>query len=157
MGDLTGFTEIFSGDTSVVDTTAKHQLGTRARDVDGSEFIYLAGCTSGAAGVWVSFDEVHICSLLTAGGIGRVGIMMAALDAVTDYGWVQIYGKNIIASTDDVDIDKPLYIDATPGRADDAGVTGDWIEGAWSRSADATNVTTVELNYPAVYNDAYLT
>lgn len=157
MADLTTRTGVFSGDTSVVDSSLKHQLGTRAFDTDGNEYIYLTGVDSTAAGNWVSFDEAHATTLLTAGAVGRVGIAMAAIDSTSEYGWYQIYGKNTVAKTDTVAADKALYIDATAGRADDAGVTGDWICGAWSRSADTSNVATVELNYPAVYNDAYLT
>jgi len=157
MPQLTGRTQIFAGDTDVVDaTTPVHPVGTRAFDTDGNEYIYLLGVATTAAGNWVSFDEAHVTTLLTANAVGRVGIAMAAIVAAS-YGWYQIYGKNTIAMTDTIVADQPLYIDGTAGRADDAAVAGDWICGAWSRSADATNVATVELNYPAVHNDAYLT
>jgi len=50
MADLTGRVQIFSGDTSVVDTTLKHALGTRAFDANANEYIYLKGVASTAAG-----------------------------------------------------------------------------------------------------------
>jgi len=156
MSNLTGYPQGFEADTSTVDSSAKQVLGTRAFDKDGNEFIYLKGVASTAAGSWVSFDEAHVTTLLAADAVGRVAIAMAATIADT-YGWYQIYGKNTIAKTDTVAADKALYIDATAGRADDAAVAGDWIAGAISRSADTSNVATVELNYPSVCNSGYLT
>ena len=154
MANLTGWAGSFHGDTSVVDLAKEHQLGTRARDTDGNEYMYVQGVASGAAGSWVSIDEDHVTTLLAANAVGRVGIMMAALDATTDYGWIQIYGKNTIAKTDTVAADKALYIDGTAGRADDADAAGDTIQGAISRSSDSSNVATVELNYPFVSDAA---
>lgn len=149
MAVLTGPTQLFGADTSIVSTTLVHPLGTRARDADGNEYVYLTGVASTAAGSWVSFDEDNITLLLTANAVGRVGIAMAAIVA-SSYGWYQIYGKNTIAVTDTVAADKQLYIDGTAGRADDAVVSGDMIVGAISRSADTSNVATVELCYPFV-------
>ena len=51
--------------------------------------------------------------------------------------------------------DKALYIDGTAGRADDADVSGDSIHGAFSMTADTTNVATVMLNYPFVTDIAH--
>ncbi len=155
MTALQGYTQVFSGDTSVIDTAAAHNVGVRAVDANGNEFVYGLGVASTAAGSWVSFDEVLATTLLTANAIGRVGIAMAAIVA-SRWGWYQIYGKNTIAASDTVADNAPLYIDGTAGRCDDAGVAGDLIFGAWSRSADATNVLTVELNYPFVADGAYL-
>lgn len=150
---LTGRTQIFSGDTSVVDTYTRHAVGTRTFDEAGNEYIYLLGVALTAAGSWVSYDEDGATILLTANAVGRVGIAMAAIIA-DKYGWYQIYGKNEIAKTDTTATDKQLYIDATDGRADDADSAGDAIIGAISRSADTSNVATVELNYPFVCNVA---
>lgn len=145
------------GDTTSVDTTKQQQLGTRAFDTDGNEYIYLQGVGSTAAGSWVTFDEAFVTTLLAADAIGRVGVAMAAVDATTKYGWYQIYGKNTVAKSDTTADDKPLYADGTAGRVDDAGSAGDFVFGAWSRSADSSNVLTVELNYPFVANSGYLT
>lgn len=143
--------------TSDVHTTKRFRLGTRKEDVSGNVFIYLKGVGSTAAGKWVSWDENFATTLLAANAVGPVGIAMAAIDATTKYGWYQIYGVNTIASTDTVAADAALFIDGTAGRADDAGVAGDWIEGAWSMTADTANVATVFLKNPAVYNNGYLT
>ena len=154
MASLSGYPSAFGGDTAQIDVTTKQcPLGTRAFDKDGNEYIYVQGVSSGAAGSWVSLDEDHVTTLLAANAVGRVAILMAALDATSDYGWAQIYGKNEIAKTDTVAADKALYIDGTAGRADDADSAGDLIMGAISRSSDTSNVATVELNYPFV-NDA---
>lgn len=155
MTALTGYAQIFSGDTTVVDSSAVHNVGTRAVDVNGNEYIYGLGVANTAAGSWVSFDEVLASTLLAANAVGRVGIAMAAIVA-SKYGWYQIYGKNTIAACDTVADNKPLYIDDTAGRCDDAGVAGDLIFGAYSRSTDSSNVCTVELSYPFVADGAYL-
>jgi hypothetical protein len=157
MANLTGYAGAFSGDTSEISTTKQYPLGTRAFDTAGNEYMYVQGVASGAAGSWVSVDEAHVTTLLAANAVGRVGVLMAALDATTDFGWMQIYGKNTIAKADTVADNKSLYIDATAGQADDAGVAGDAIFGAVSRSATASGVITVELNYPHVMDGAYLT
>ena len=154
MAILTGLTQIFSGDTAVIDSSARHNVGTRARDEDGNEYIYALGIVSTIAGNWVSFDEDLVTTRLTANAVGRVGIAMAAIVA-DKYGWYQIYGKNTIASSDTtVSDNKQLYIDATAGRVDDADVAGDTVIGAISRSTATSNVITVEINYPFVCNVA---
>lgn len=149
MANLTGPMQLFDGDTSIVDTTAKYPLGSRAYDKSGNEYIYLKGIGSTVAGSWVSFDENGATALLAANAVGPVAIAMAAIVANT-YGWYQIFGVNTIASTDTVAADKSLFIDGTNGRADDAVVTGDLIVGAASQTADTSNVATVRLHHPFV-------
>lgn len=150
MANLQAQAQLFAGDTSVVDTELRHPLGTKARDADGNEYIYLQGVASVAANTWVSFDEDYQTTILAANAVGRVAIAMAAIVA-SSYGWFQIYGE-ATGGADDVAADKAVYIDATAGRVDDAAVTGDLVLGAWSRSADETvgNTATFELNYPYV-------
>ena len=140
-----------------VDTIKMFPLGHRQKDTKGNEYAYLKGVASNAAGSWVIWEENYATTLITADKVGPVGISMAAFDATTKFGWAQIYGVNLIAKTDTVAADAGLFIDGTAGRADDLGVAGDWIAGAWSMTADATNVATVFLDYPSVYNNAYLT
>lgn len=150
MAYLTGPAMAFNSDTSVVDTSQVHTLGTRARDASGNEYVYLKGVGSTTAGSWVSYDENYATTLLAGNAVGPVAIAMAAIDATTEYGWYQIFGVNTIAKTDTVAADKALFIDGTAGRADDAVVTGDLIVGAASMTADSSNVATVQLNYPFV-------
>lgn len=141
---------VAAGAITNVDTAKTDVLGQRRQDESGKQYIYLAGAASTAAGVWVTFDESFATTLLAANAVGPVAIAMAAVDSTSKYGWYQIYGVNTIASTDTVAADKPLYIDGTAGRADDAVVTGDLIVGAVSSTADTSNVATVFLNYPYV-------
>ena len=155
MAQLTGISQILSGDTTVVDTTKKHVLGMRAFDVDGNEYIYVQGVTSGVAGSWVTLDEALETTLAVANAQGRVAILMAALDATTDYGWAQIYGKNTIAKALTGFADNGfVYLTSTGGSVDDSAVGTDKVVGAFGRSALANGVITVELNYPQVFHEA---
>lgn len=136
--------------TSAVHSTAAHPIGTRAVDGDGNEYIYLKGVASTVAGSWVSFDEAHETTLLTANAKGRVAVAMAATVAST-FGWYQVYGKNTIAKALTGFADNGLiYATGTAGSVDDAVVAGDLVVGAIGRSALSSGVITVELNYPFV-------
>lgn len=130
----------------------KFRLGTRVKDKQGNEFIYLKGVTSTAAGSWVSFDEAHVSTLLAANAVGRVAVAQAAVDANTKYGWYQIYGKasgKVLALFAD---NGKIFATATAGSVDDAVVSGDLVVGAIGRSAidggAATGQAYVELSYP---------
>lgn len=133
---------------SSVDTVKNYRLGTRRR-LNGNEYVYLAGVTSTAANSVVSYDEVGATLLLAANAVGRVAVAQAAVDSTSKYGWYCIYGT-CNASTDTVAADKACFIDGTSGRVDDAVVTGDLVVGMVTRSADTSNVASVELNYPFV-------
>lgn len=156
MTSLKGYPQTFAGDTSVVDSSAQHPVGTRAVDGDGNEYVYGLGVASTAAGSWVSFDEALATTLLVANAVGRVGVAMAAIVAAK-YGWYQVYGKNTIAKADTTADNKALYIDNNAGQVDDAGVAGDLVFGAISRSSDSGGAITAELSYPFVCDGAYLT
>lgn len=131
-------------------TTQKEALGKRIL-IKGKEYVYCKGTASNTAGSWVKFDEAHLVVLLAPDMVGPVGISMSAFVA-NEYGWVQVKGVNTAAKTDTIAADAALYIDGTSGRADDLAVTGDLILGAFSETADTTNVATVYLNYPYVTN-----
>lgn len=149
MANLKGYQTAFHADTDTVDTSKQVPLGTRAFDNDGNEYIYLQGVASCVAGSWVSFDEAHVTTLLVANAKGRVAVAMAAVDATTEFGWFQIYGKNTIAKVLASFADDGLiYSTATAGSVDDAVVAGDLVVGAIGRSAIASGAATVELNYP---------
>lgn len=148
MAYLTGRTEAFTGDTSIVDDSAVTKLGTRAFDTAGNEYIYLLGVANTAAGSWVSFDEAHVTALLVANAVGRVAVAMAAIVA-NKYGWYQIYGKNTIAKVLANFADNGLvFSTATAGSIDDAAVAGDLVVGAIGRSAVSSGAATMELNFP---------
>jgi hypothetical protein len=80
---------IADGDTTVIDTEKRQQLGSRDFDKDGNEYIYLQGVASTVAGDVVSFDEAHLTTRLVANAKGRVAVAMAATVAST-FGWYQI-------------------------------------------------------------------
>ena len=153
MASLTAnVTAILSGDTTVVDTTQNHPLGTKAKDVNGNEYIYMQGVASVVLGSWVSFDEAHVTTRTVADAQGRLAVAMAAIDATTDFGWFCIYGSVsglCLASFAD---NGKVYLTSTAGQVDDADVAGDAVHGAIGRSArDATSgLATFELNYSCV-------
>lgn len=149
MAQLTTMAQAFSGDTSEVDDTAQHELGTEARDTNGNRYIYAKGVASTALNSWVSMDEDYVTTLLAANAKGRVGIAMAAIVA-DKYGWYQVYGEatgKVLASFADNGIP---FATSTPGSVDDAVVAGDLVLNAIGRSAISGGVATFELNYPSV-------
>ena len=153
MTELTGHAQILHSNTTIVDTSKLAELGLRSVDKNGNEFIYLQGVASTVAGDWVVYNEDYETTRLTANEVGPVAIAMAAINATTSYGWYQIFGVNEISRTDTISADKSLYIDGSTGRADDLGVAGDLIIGAYSMPADTSNVATVFLVYPHVSDD----
>lgn len=140
-----------------VHSEQKFRLGTRVRDKQGNEFIYLQGVASNTANSWVTFDEAHVTTLAVANGQGRVAICGAAFDATTEYGWGCIYGKfagKALASFAD---NGKVYLTSTAGSVDDADVAGDAVIGAWGRSAldtPSTGLAYFELNFPMVHDIA---
>lgn len=160
MAQLTGRAQIFSGDTSIVDTTLNHPLGTRAFDADGNEYIYLQGVASTVAGTWVSFDENNVTTRLAADAVGRVAVAKAAIVA-SSYGWYQIYGNcqdALAISGGDAAADAAVYATSTAGQVDDVAVIGDLVKGAIFRTQEGEadsgeGYCDVELNYPYVDNE----
>lgn len=137
MAQLTGIAQILSGDTSVVDTSAQHTLGTRARDEAGNEYIYMLGVASTETGSWVTFDEEYTTTLLVTNASGPVAIAQAAIVA-SRYGWYMIEGTGdalIAANTAD---NSPLGYETASGYAGDGRAAGDMIYGAISREAVTT-------------------
>jgi hypothetical protein len=154
MAELTGYTQIFSGNTSVVDTVLKQPLGTRGFDGAGNEYIYLTGVVSTADGSWVTYDEAHLTILAVANCVGSVAVAQAAIGA-SSYGWYMIFGYDSGAkaiTAGGCAADKAIYTTSTAGSVDDVKVTGDGIMGAISRVAESgsSGVIGVQLNYPFV-------
>ena len=92
MAELTGRTQIFTGNTTTVDTVQQYPFGTRAFDPDGNEYIYLTGIGSTILGSWVTYDELGITALLVADAIGLVAVAMAIIDSSSKFGWYAISG-----------------------------------------------------------------
>jgi hypothetical protein len=141
-----------------VSTTKNHQLGTRVKADDPThgigEFVYVKGVSSGAQYAWVTIDsDSWGVALLAANAIGPVGVMMATLDATTDYGWVQIYGKVAAGKclTSFADNGR-VYATATAGSVDDASVAGDVVHGAKGASLTvvSSGVAEFEISYPFI-------
>jgi hypothetical protein len=136
-----------------VHSTKKYRLGTRKRDVAGNEYIYLTGVGSTAAGSWVTYDELYVTTLMdtdvAASVIAPAAVAKAAVDATTEYGWYLIWGSGSAAAAT-VAADAKVFASATAGSCDDTGTAGQQIVGAVWRSADASSLATVQLNYPMV-------
>lgn len=119
-----------------VSTTQNHPLGTKvcARDVGTTgygeaEFIYVKGVSSGAQNAWVTYNQDdYTTALLAADAIGPVGIMMSALDAATDFGWIQVCGKAIGSCLTQFADNGAVFATATGGSIDDASVVGDLVQ-----------------------------
>jgi hypothetical protein len=141
-----------------VSTTARHPLGLIVRASDSgttnygsAEFIYLKGVASGAKGSWVTYNmDDGTTTLLAANAKGPVGIMMAALDAATDFGWVQISGKAIGKCLANYADNADVYATATAGSVDDTLVAGDLVLNAKGASAVDTGEAEFEISRPFV-------
>lgn len=151
MAILTGKTQIFSGDTTVIDTVAKHKMLTRAYDVDGNEYIYLTGCTSTILGSVVTYDEDGLTTLIAANAVGPVAVAMAIISTTSKYGWYCIFGSceaDVVASCAD---NAYLGRETSDGKVGDGFASGDCITGAVSRdSTTAAAIATIQICYPSV-------
>jgi hypothetical protein len=135
-----------------IDTEKRFALGETV-DLGTNAYVYVQGVTSGAAGSVVTFTPAGVTTLIVGNAIGRVGILMAALDATTKYGFAQVKGLNTICKSDTVAAGLPCYIDGTAGRIDDAVVTGDLVVGMFTQTADSTNVTSVLMLHAPFVTD----
>lgn len=151
MALLTGINQVFSGDTTTIDTVQKFPFGTRARDVDGNEYVYLKGVASTVLGSWVTFDELGVTTLLVANAIGPVAVAMAIIDSTSEYGWYCVYGTCEACIAASATADTAIGFETTSGYAGDGKAAGDVIAGAVLRdtTTDAA-VVTVQINYPYV-------
>lgn len=159
MPNLTGSPHIFSGDTTVVDTSATAALLQRARDASGNEYIYLKGTASTAIGDFVAILSTGESMRTLQANSGPLAVACAAVTANTSYGWYQIYG--VTPATTNIATDanadgKPLYVSSTAGRATTTITGSDSIVGAIGVGAAASNAGKAFLNYPFAMNGSYL-
>src|SRR3990167_3345419 len=147
MANLTGRTQIFSGDTTVIDTVQKHAFLTRAMDENGNEYIYLTGVGSTILGSNVTYDEAFLTTLLVTNAVGPVAVAMAIIDSTSKYGWYCIYGECEAALAASCADNAKLGFETTSGYAGDGCAAGDAITGAVSRDATSGSaaVATVQL------------
>jgi hypothetical protein len=138
---------------ATVSTTQNHPLGTRARAVDADygegEFVYMKGGTNITTGSWATlkYDDGSTTAL-AADARGPVGIAMSALDASTDFGWFQIYGKANGSCLTSFADDGRVFCTASVGYVDDTSVTGDLVNGAMGASTSTARNADFELNFP---------
>lgn len=151
MALLTGTPVGYHGDTSVVDTSAKVPLGTRAYDKNGNEYIYLLGVASTLQGSWVTFDEAWATALLAANAKGPVAVAMAATVAST-YGWYLRDGSGSALLAASCADNASLGRETADGYAGDGRAAGDEIIGAISRgsTSGAAALTAVQIMRPLV-------
>ena len=157
MANLTGFPQLFDGDTTIIDSTAKYPLGMRALDAAGNEYIYLAGVASTVQYSPVVYDEAFATVLADSQGTapanaGPIAVAQAAIVA-NKYGWYMVRGKTYMVSGDVAD-NGQIYLTTTAGTVDDADVAKALIIGAWARGDDASGITLVQINYPMVHDAA---
>jgi hypothetical protein len=94
MANLTGFAASFPHPTSEMATTPYPiQPGTRARDMDGNEYVYCDYTATVYSGipVFISMDGEFTATCVASGGRGPVGVACGA-GTSDNAGWVQIYG-----------------------------------------------------------------
>lgn len=154
MAILSGAQLAFQGDTTQADSSLQTRLGSRAKDVNGGEHIYLRGTASVVAGSWVTFDSNYTTTLLADLG---APVAVAGTAITTDqYGWFQIAGINSIARAGKaIGANAQLFYDnANAGYVDDTDVATGFIVGAVSVAASSGSAVTVYLSYPYMPNAA---
>lgn len=137
-------------------TTQNHALGTVARAVDASlgeaEFIYLKGVASTAAGDLVSYDPKGATTVraVHAGGtsVGPCAVAMSA-NVASQYGWYCISGC-VPVKSGTVAANKRAYLTSTAAQIDDAVVSGDGLDGAFTQAADSGGFAYCILDRPAI-------
>lgn len=130
-----------------IDTVKRMALGTKIFAGDKS-YVYVQGVTSGAAGKWATYTKAGVTVLTVADINGEAGIFMAALDATTKFGFLQIFGENLTADVTAATAGAALYATATPGRLDETAVAGDMALNVAVTVTGSSNVAGVFLNYP---------
>lgn len=142
-----------------VHTSKKFRLMEEKKDVAGNTYLYVQGVSSGAQYDWVTIDENGVTVRATANGKGKVGILQAALDATTDFGWALIDGKGYGKALADFADNAAVYLTGTAGSVDDADVGQDFVIGAIGRSAvdaagNPSGTALFQLNRPIVQDIA---
>lgn len=150
IGDIDGPTTVATANGN----GQRNPLGLRSMGDDGSEWIYLGGAASTAAGDWVIFNCPVAASpyltvrLVNTPLVGSVAIAGAAIVAGC-WGWYQIYGLNAACNIATASSDGlPLYQSATTGRATSTAAATKAIFGAYGVGNAVSNVGGAFLNYP---------
>jgi hypothetical protein len=135
-----------------VHTTQLNDLLT-VREFSSGTYIYLKGVASVIAGSWVAYDELGVTTGLdsdvAASIVSSVAVSTAAVDATTKYGWFGVKGA-FSAGAGTVADNAKVYATSTVFICDDAAVTGNQVHGAVWRSADSSNLATVQIDFPFI-------
>ena len=139
-----------------IHTTKRFRLGTRKSDVAGNEYIYLKGVASVIVGSPVSYSETFVTALVDTDVAETINspmaVAMAIVDATTEFGWFMIWGTtSCVAAT--VADNGFVFATSTAGTLDDTAASIGKVVGAQWRSADASGLATIQLNYPTITND----
>ena len=152
-----------------VSTVQNHPFGTiiKARDIGTTaygegEFVYVKGVASGALRAWAGYDtEAGLTVLAVADGNYPLGVMMSALDATTDFGWLQIRGHCVAKCLTAFADNGVVYLTSTAGSVDDASVIGDVVHGALGANGGTVTIGDLagefEINRPYCENRVSLT
>lgn len=140
------------GNTTDIHTAKQNNLGQRAFDASGNEYIYLQGIASLAANDWVFYDETtYIVTRTVANSKGPVAIAQAAVLA-SQFGWFGIKGT-FVGNVATGGLAAKVWVTATAGRVDNTDVAVDLVDGAVQRSATAANLATFGISYPMCLNE----
>lgn len=160
-----GFPAITSVNTSLTGLGVSLGDVVKAKDptYGQGEFIFLKGSANIVAGSLCYYSDnasADSAKLTTTSGVVDGGsplcVAMAAVDAVTKYGWFQIVGKAVVLKTatkiDPASTFK-VYLSATAGRVMPTSVAGRQVIGARFQAAATVTTTTstcvVTLNNPS--------
>lgn len=145
-----------------VSTTQNHPFGRIVRAVHATygmgEFVYVKGVANGAEHAWAHYNlDDGSTTLAVADGIGPLGTMMAALDATTDFGWLQISGKTIGKCKTQFADNGEVFLTSTAGSVDDASVAGDRVSLAKGASATTANTFIADFEIHRPWTDDRIT
>lgn len=149
------FTEALTLGTAI-NVFPEHELGTRMRGANGSEWVYVqaSGAITGA-GYVVVIDEAWQAAMATnttavyGQQIGVAGVAFAD----NDYGWVQVFGTASIRVAASCAANAVITSTTTAGELDDAaGVGTKTLVGAVLTTANGGAAANAEgvLTYPTV-------
>jgi len=141
------------GDTAEVDASPRTRVGTRARDRDGNEYIYLPGAASVAAGdavIWVvAFGTDVTTGRTITTSTGPIAIAMAAVGS-GQYGWFCVYGVCSARAAADVNANALARVTATDGRLDDSGTNRMIIGAKWMEDISGGALGPLHISYPYI-------
>lgn len=153
---LCGYRGSVLGLVGDVDTTARNEIGARAFDNLGNEYIYLKGVASTIVGSVVTYDNAGTTTLIVADASGPVAIA-TGLTVASTFGWYGIWGTfntdvvaNSLAAAAGV---KNPGRETTDGKVGDGRAAGDEISNFFQRTATvAAAVVPCHIMYPFVNN-----